>query len=203
MRYSKTSALSSSSASLLTIAKKKFFLSHKTVNIINCRFLVSPQVGFSGNVCIQYRLFHTFFISFQLLRTILPHLYLFHSSMPPLPPLALTLLENKGKKKKTLLLRKPWAFKRNFRNCLYLLLLFLIVNFFFSFVDRRKCLPPFWSTTFTFSNFLNYIYWCGPLLFSVCVLLVSRKEEILYFFPPKIPLNSYRNSFLLFPLEVE
>ena len=105
-------------------------------------------------------------------------------------------------RKKKLLLRKPWAFKRNFRNCLYFLLMYLTVNFFFPFVNRRKCLPPFWSTTFTFPNFLNYIYWCGPLSFSACVLLVSRKEEILYFFPPQIPLNSCRNSFLLFPLEV-
>ena len=133
-----------------------------------------------------------FFISFQLLRTILPHLYLFHSSMPPLPPLALTLLQNKEKE---LLLRKPWAFKRNFRNCLYLLLVFLTVNFFFSFVNRRKCLPPFWSTPFTFSNFLNYIYWCGPLSFSVCVLLVSRKEEILYFFSPKSPWTPIETPF--------
>ena len=76
-----------------------------------------------------------FFISFQLLRTILPHLYLFHSSMPPLPPLALTLLQNKEKE---LLLRKPWAFKRNFRNCLYLLLIFLTVNFSFFLLSTEE-----------------------------------------------------------------
>lgn len=137
MRYSKTSALSSSSASLLTIAKKKFFLSHKTVNIINCRFLVSPQVGFSGNVCIQYRLFHTFFISFQLLRTILPHLYLFHSSMPPLPPLALTLLENKGKKKNPLA-KKTMSLQEELQELPLLAPPFSHSELFFFFFCRQK-----------------------------------------------------------------